>query len=216
VIVRTMRFGDGRPPSMPAAVTADDLPAFAPSTPAAPKLLGRSAYWHPFAGTVPRSVMRRILFVAALALGLTAAAPIAASYAAPSHAQAVGTGTLGQFGNPTAHVNANDTPAGLKGSFTISYPDGTSVAGVPACLFVDGTAAYVISRITQSSGARVSQNNWPVGNFLVIGVQDNGEPGTNDKLNFSPGVSAQPACAANMDASPVFTIVAGNYQVSPG
>jgi hypothetical protein len=159
--------------------------------------------------------MRRTFIVAGLALALSAAAPLAVSHAAASHDQVTGTGTLAGFGDPTAHVNANQTPAGLKGSFTITYPDTTSVTGVPACLSVSGNTAYVIGAITAASGPRQVGNNWFPGGFLIIGVQDNGEPGTAgpDLLNFSPGFDTQPECAPNHTATPVLPIVAGNYHV---
>ena len=105
---------------------------------------------------------------------------------------------------------------GVKGSFTITYPDGTSVAGNVTCLAVTGNTAYVTGKITESSGPRSVPNNWPVGNFLIVGVQDNGEPGTSgpDKLNFSPGFATDPGCGPNSAAVPVLNIVKGNYKVS--
>jgi hypothetical protein len=135
---------------------------------------------------------------------------------ASSHSQATGTGTLDQFGNPTAHVNAIQTKPGLKGSFSITYPDGTSVSGTPSCLSVNGDTAYVIGRIDESAGPRRDPENWQPGNYLVIGIQDNGNPGKDgtDNLNFSPGFTSQPACGPNSAAAPVIPIVDGNYHVS--
>ncbi len=158
--------------------------------------------------------MRRTVVVTALTLGIFGALPAVASQAAAGHGQVTGTGTLGQFGNPTAHVNAIQTPAGLKGSFDIAYPDATSVEGTPSCLVVNGNVAYVIGKITTASGPRVAGNNWQPGNFLVVGVRDDGEPGpAGDLMNFSPGFASAPACAPNGDATPVFPIVEGNYKV---
>jgi hypothetical protein len=158
--------------------------------------------------------MRKAPLVAAGAAALLTLAIPTAGYAAPSHDQATGTGTLDQsFGNPTAHVNAVQTKPGLNGSFTITYPDGTVAAGSPVCLSVTGNTAYITGRIDQSSGPRQTTNNWLPGNYLVIGVQDNGEPGRADRLNFSRGSSGNPGCGPTSDASPVFTIVDGNYQV---
>jgi hypothetical protein len=159
--------------------------------------------------------MRRILPVAVA----TAAAFVVMSAStafASSHAQATGTGTLDQFGNPTAHVNAIQTTPGLKGSFGITYPDGTSVSGTPSCLSIDGNTAYVIGRIDESAGPRRDPNNWQPGNYLVIGLQDNGNPGNGsaDSLNFSPGFTSQPACGPNSAATPVLPIVDGNFHVS--
>jgi hypothetical protein len=121
-------------------------------------------------------VMRKLLIIVTLALAVGAAAPAASAWASPGHDQATGTGTLGQFGDPTAHVNAIKTPAGLKGGFTIT---------------------------------------WFPGSYIVIGVQDNGEPGTAgpDQLNFSPGFATDPGCGPNAAAAPVFPIVTGNYRV---
>ena len=84
--------------------------------------------------------MRKLLFVVIIAsaagiVALTTPARAAASH----HDQVTGTGTLGQFGDPTAHVNAIQTAAGLKGGFTIAYPDGTFVVGSAACLVVSAT-----------------------------------------------------------------------------
>jgi hypothetical protein len=145
---------------------------------------------------------------------LIMAAPTA--LAAPANDVVAGTGTIGQFGDPQVHVNATDTAKGWKGSFTIEYPDGTYATGKVACASVSGGTAYVIGRITESGGPRVSALNWGVGNYIVIGVQDNGEPGTGDvpdQLNFSPGFNAKPACAPNGAATPVIPIVEGNFQV---
>src|SRR5215218_4634901 len=122
--------------------------------------------------------MRKLPLIVATAATLFAVAPAAPGYAAPSHDQVTGTGTLGQFGDPTAHVNAVQTNAGPKGSFTITYPDGTSVTRTPTCLLVQGNVAYVTGKITQSSGPRQETNKWFPGSYLSIGLQDNGEPGT--------------------------------------
>jgi hypothetical protein len=155
--------------------------------------------------------------IAAAAAAATAIllVPASAAYAAPGHDQATGTGTLDQFGNPTAHVNAVATATGVKGSFTITYPDGTTATGTPTCLSVSGNTAYLAGLISDSAGPRQSVNNWFPGLFLVIGVQDNGEPGTAgpDRLNFSRGFATDPGCQPNPDALPVFANVAGNYRV---
>jgi hypothetical protein len=158
--------------------------------------------------------MRKALFLTAGVVTLMTIAIPTAGYAAPSHDQATGTGTLDpSFGSPTVHVNAVQTKPGLKGSFTINYPDGTAVTGTPVCLSVTGTTAYITGRIDQAGGPRQAGNNWSPGNYLVIGVSDNGEPGTADELNFSRGSQTDPGCGENSAAKPVFTIVDGNYQV---
>jgi hypothetical protein len=159
--------------------------------------------------------MRKIALIVAFAATLFTVAPAAPSYAAPSHDQATGTGTLGPFGNPTAHVNAVQAKPGLKGGFTITYPDGTSATGTATCLSVNGNIGYLTGKITESGGPRQTANNWFPGNYLVIGVQDNGEPGTADKLNFSPGFATDPGCGPNgvTTPTPAFTIISGNYQI---
>jgi hypothetical protein len=165
-------------------------------------------------------LMRRLLLLLTLALAAAAAGPAVSASASPGHHdQVTGTGTLGQFGDPTAHVNAIQTAAGLKGEFTIVYPDGTFVTGPAICLAIAGTTAYVTAQITSAGGPRQQANRWLPGSFLVVGVQDNGEPGTAgpDRMNFSPGFAADPGCGPNGAATPVYPITAGNYQVfGPG
>jgi hypothetical protein len=110
-------------------------------------------------------------------------------------------------------VNGVQSAAGLKGSFTISYPDGTFVAGPATCLFVSGNTAYLTGRIASASGPRVQPEGWFTGSYVIIGVQDNGEPGTKDLMNFSSGFAANPGCGPNETAVPVFPLTAGNYRV---
>jgi hypothetical protein len=162
--------------------------------------------------------MRKRMFLLVLAGALGAAMPAVPASAAPAHAAVTGTGMLGQFGDPTTHVNAIQTAPGLAGGFTIAYPDGSFVAGQATCLFVSGSTAYVTGQITRSGGPRQQPENWLPGNYIVIGVKDNGEPGTAgpDLLNFSPGFAADPGCGPNQAAAPVFPIVLGNYQVVSG
>jgi hypothetical protein len=142
-------------------------------------------------------------------------APPVSSQAAPKHDQVTGTGTAGEFGDPQLHVNAIQAPTGAKGGFTIRYPAGTTVTGRVSCLTVTGTVAFVTGVITESSGLLVARNNWAPGNYLVIGVADNGEPGTAgpDRLNFSAGLPVDPNCGRNDLAIPTIKIVAGNFQV---
>jgi hypothetical protein len=129
-----------------------------------------------------------------------------------------GTGTLGQFGDPTVHVNGIQTAAGLKGGFMVTYPDGTFVAGSATCLFVSGNTAYLTGRIASARGPREQPEGWFPGSYLVIGVKDNGEPGTAgpDLMNFSPGFAGNPGCGPIGAATPVFPITAGNYNVVAG
>jgi hypothetical protein len=158
--------------------------------------------------------MRKLLAVVA---GTVCAVLVAtAGHAASSHDQATGTGTLGQFGDPTAHLNANQADAASKGGFTITYPDGTSATGTATCLAVDGDTAYLTAVITEAGGPRQEPNRWFPGSYLIIGVQDRGEPGTAgpDQLNFSPGFPTDPGCGPNAAATPNLGIVAGNYHVT--
>src|SRR5258708_27931542 len=120
-------------------------------------------------------VMRKLLFIVTLALMIGAVAP-ASAWASPGHDQATGTGTLGQFGSPTAHVNAIQAHAGLEGGFTISYPDGTFATGSVTCLFVAANTAYVTGQITSSSGPRQQADSWVPGRYLLIRVPDKGPP----------------------------------------
>jgi hypothetical protein len=157
--------------------------------------------------------MRKFIVIGAISAAFLIAAPATYALAAPSHDQIVGTGALGQFGSPTVHVNANQTQSGPKGSFTITYPDGTAVQGKVTCIFVNKKVGYVTGKITESSGPRSTPNNWAPGNFVVVGVQDNGQSGPDD-LNFSPGFAADPGCGPNGDAVPLFAIVSGDYRVT--
>jgi len=91
--------------------------------------------------------MRKLLLVVTIALAAGVLALAAPAWAAPDHNQLTGTGTLGQFGDPTTHVNAIQTTAGLKGGFTIAYPDGTFVVGSATCLF---------ERCNQKTGRRAA------------------------------------------------------------
>jgi hypothetical protein len=116
------------------------------------------------------------------------------------------------------HVNGIQTPAGLKGGFTVSYPDGTFLEGTATCLSVSGNTAYLTGQITSASGPREQPEGWLPGSYLVIGVKDNGDPGTAgpDLMNFSPGFAGNPGCGPNGAAVPVFPITAGNYHVFAG
>lgn len=174
--------------------------------------------------------MRRALVVAAAAAALTVTVPATAGHAAstdPSAAasptspgdQLTGLGTLGDFGNPTAYLAAVGTRWGAPGAFTITYPDGTYAIGASTCLVVNGKVAYITGKIALSGGPRRAANAWNRGNYLVVGVEDNGNGGaseTPDRLNFSPGTTADPGCGPNGMATPDFKIVRGNYRVVDG
>jgi hypothetical protein len=159
--------------------------------------------------------MRRLLFLVMLVVAIGAVAP-EASASVPAIPDGVsGIGMLGQLGDPVVRVTAVHIGPTTPGGFTIAYPDRTFVAGRATCLFVAGHTAYFTGQITSSGGPRSQAENWLRGTYIVIGVQDNGKPGTAgpDELNFSPGFAANPGCGPNGVATPVFPIARGNYDV---
>jgi len=160
--------------------------------------------------------MRKPLLLAALA----SAAVVAASLAITTPARAIsfgpsvtGAGTLGQFGDPTVRVTAVEAATGLQGTFTVTYPDRTKVVATDTCLFVSGTTAYVTGRILLAGGPRVKAANLTRGNYVIVGVADNGGAGS-DLLNFSSGFAVNPGCGPNFAATPVFPIVRGRFLVN--
>jgi hypothetical protein len=170
-------------------------------------------------GKEPSEMSRRIalLLTAALVAAMMVVS-VAPALAAPNE-KATGTGTLvlaPQFGSPTAHVNAIQTNAGLKGSFTIEYavgdprfPSGGFAKGKVTCLNVVGNTAYITGQITETTGLSPL---FDVGEYVQITVQDNGEPGAgSDGLNFSPGLGSDPGCATG--PAPI-TITKGNFVVT--
>jgi hypothetical protein len=160
--------------------------------------------------------MRRLLLTAVAAVTLFAGMPATGAQAATTTVESVvGAGTLGQFGTPTAYLGAIGNQRGQLGAFKITYPDGSYVTGTSNCLVVNGKTAYLTGKIALSGGARRDTNNWQRGNYMVVGVQDNGD-GTvvADKLNFSPGTVADPGCGPNSMAGPDFFVVKGNYWVT--
>jgi hypothetical protein len=160
--------------------------------------------------------MRKLLLTAAAAVTVFAATPATAAQAGANTVESViGAGTLGQFGTPTAYLGALGNQRGQLGAFKITYPDGTYVTGTSNCLVVDGKTAYVTGRVAFSGGPRRDANNWQRGNYMMVGIQDNGN-GTvvADRLNFSAGAATDPGCGPNSMASPDFFIVKGNYRVT--
>lgn len=162
--------------------------------------------------------MRKLLLTAATAAAAAtafAAMPAVGAQAATKVDSVIGAGTLGQFGTPTAYLAAASNQRGQLGAFTITYPDGTYATGMSSCVTVDGTTAYVTGKIVLSGGPRRDTNSWQRGNYLMIGVRDNGDGTTvADELNFSTGYATDPGCGPKDDASPVFFIVKGNYRVT--
>src|SRR5258708_32442310 len=96
--------------------------------------------------------MRKLLFILAVVLAIGVLAPAGSVWASPGQDQLTGTGTLGQFGDPTAHVNAIQTAAGLRGGFTITYPACTLAFSSAPRLFVSRENAY-FTRPRPYSGA---------------------------------------------------------------
>jgi hypothetical protein len=159
--------------------------------------------------------MRKLIVTAAAAVAAFAAIPAAGAQAAVRVDSVIGAGTLDQFGSPTAYLAAAGNQRGQLGAFTITYPDGTYVTGASNCLVVTDKTAYLTGKIVLSGGPRRDANGWQRGNYLVIGVQDNGD-GTvvPDQLNFSPGTVADPGCGPSAVANPYLYIVKGNYRVT--
>jgi hypothetical protein len=168
--------------------------------------------------------MRKFLTTAALAVAFLIAGPATAGYAATTEDDGitrgnylVGTGTLGQFGTPTAILGAYETQWGPLGAFTITYPDGTYAIGQATCLTVTGNVSFLTGKIAWSGGPRKETNKWLKGYSVIIGVEDNGNGGANeapDRLNFSPGSPTDLGCGWNITARPDFVIVKGNYRMA--
>jgi hypothetical protein len=159
--------------------------------------------------------MRKLLLTAAAAATVFAAMPAVGAQAATTVDSVIGAGTLGQFGDPTAYLAAAGNQRGQLGAFTITYPDGTYATGASNCLLVDGRTAYLTGRIALSGGPRRDSLRWQRGSYLLIGIEDNGDgTAVADRMNFSPGTTADPGCGPNPAASPDLVIVKGNYRVS--
>jgi hypothetical protein len=169
--------------------------------------------------------MRTLLFILTTGFILILFGP-AAAWASPSHYAVTGsgspavsgTGTIGQLGDPTVHVAADQTLSGSIGNFVISYPDGTYAYGPATCLFVAGNTAYLTGGIIAAAGPRQQALGWFAGRYIVIGVLDAGASiSVNpDLVNFSPGFAVNPGCGPNVAAAPVFPITSGGFQVSGG
>jgi hypothetical protein len=164
--------------------------------------------------------MRKLPYILMLgvAIGVAASAvPAAASVSAPvpgpsaSSLELVdGSGTLGQFDDPTVRVDVFQIQSAAVGETLITYPDGTTVLGRAMCLSVAGQTAYITTHIDYSSGPMVNARLMFPGRYVVIGIQAG--PGT-DLLNFSSGMASYPGCGPNGNATPVFPIVRGGFHV---
>jgi hypothetical protein len=156
--------------------------------------------------------MRRVAFVLALAL---AGALVSPGVATGTHSDGTGppkdlvagTGTLvvpQPFPQaPQLHVNAHRHPetGEADGHFYIRYPTTTPTGtfdfrGRVECLSVLGNNATVIGQIERVRGESPFSGGggFQAGNFVQIRITDNGEPGTFDRANFSPGSSTRQDC----------------------
>jgi hypothetical protein len=164
--------------------------------------------------------MRKLLFIVTIAWVICAFAPspARASVYQFEFAGVIGSGTIGQFGDPTVRVDAFKTAESTTGGFTISYPDGTFAFGSATCLFVSGNTAYLTSQILGSFGPRQQANGWFPRSYIVIGVVGNGKPGSagSELLNFSSGFAANPGCGPNAAATPVIPVTRGDFRVFGG
>jgi hypothetical protein len=174
---------------------------------------------------------RAAFFIGAIVAALFSApgAPMAASGSPttrPSRDSVTGTGTIvlaDPFGTPTVRVNARNVCGNAgRGTYSITYTDGTVVRGRVTCLFVEGNTAYVIGPIVRATGPRTegADATFDEGEFVAIGILDNDAgPTPNDmpdRLNFTPGLEEEPPCEPHDDAEPIFPIVSGDFVVVDG
>ena len=159
--------------------------------------------------------MRKLLYSLILGGIIAAVAPAVPASAStptfPSFEEVTGTGTLGQFSDPTVRADVIQFGQSAVGRTLITYPDGTFVAGLATCLSVTGDTAYITSRITFAYGPMAQARSFLSGNYVVIGIQATNEP--PDLLNFSSGMASDPGCGPNPAATPVFPIVRGGFLV---
>jgi hypothetical protein len=130
-----------------------------------------------------------------------------------------GTATILGFNNPQVHVNADRHPATneVHGHWYIRYPTtapggGFDMRGDVVCVDAFGNFATVIGQIERVKGTDpfFGGASFVEGNFVRITIQDNGEPGILDRVNFSPGSAVQQSCAP----SPGDLVISqGNYIV---
>jgi hypothetical protein len=121
---------------------------------------------------------------------------------------------------PQLHVNAHRHPetGEADGHFYIRYPTTTptgtfDVRGRVDCLGVLGNIATVIGQIERVRGVSPfagGGGGFQAGNFVQIRITDNGEPGTLDLANFSPGSPRPQDCTPAPGDLPISH---GNYVV---
>jgi hypothetical protein len=168
--------------------------------------------------------MKRFPFVLAVALTAILALAGAASGThsdgtGPKQDLVAGTATILGFNNPQVHVNAHrekNTQA-MRGHWYIRYPTtapggGFDMRGDVVCVDAFANYATVIGQIERTTGTDpfFGGANFVEGNFVQIRIQDNGEPGTLDRVNFSPGAGQQQSCAPSPGD---LAISQGNYIV---
>lgn len=146
-----------------------------------------------------------VLVVAAAVVGAHGAA-----FAGAPDAIVAGSGVLGpKYGSPMMQISSHGTGTEASGVFHLAYPHAGMVAGTVTCAAVSGTTAYVVGRIDRSRNA-----DWVVGNYVLLGVQDNG--GSLDMANFSPDQAAAPGCGPSIIATPNLPLVSGGFVVLGG
>jgi hypothetical protein len=112
-----------------------------------------------------------------------------------------------------AHVriNAKSGPSGQnpRGHFFLRQGS-FQFRGSVTCVLVVGNRASVGGRVTRSSGAGAP----PVGSGFVELIEDNGEPGRNDRSQTLFVASPPTTCPA--PTTPFFVVARGNYVVHDG
>jgi hypothetical protein len=147
------------------------------------------------------------------------ASPRADDLSGPKKDLVAGTATILGFNNPQVHVNAEryGTPEAIRGHWYIRYPTtapggGFDMRGEVVCVDAFLNNATVIGQIERVKGIDpfFGGAGFVAGNFVQIRIQDNGEPGFLDRVNFSPGSGSQQSCAP----SPGDLVISqGNYIV---
>lgn len=122
----------------------------------------------------------------------------------PKQDVVAGTATILGFNDPQVHVNAHRETGSqvARGHWYVRYPatapgGGFDMRGEVVCVDALANYATVIGRIDRTKGVPpfAGGAGFVVGNFVQIRVTDNGEPGTLDLVNFSPGAAVQQSCA---------------------
>jgi hypothetical protein len=112
-----------------------------------------------------------------------------------------------------AHVriNAKSGPSGQnpRGHFFLRQ-GGFQFRGSVTCVLVVGNRASVGGRVTRSSGA----GGPSVGSGFIQVIEDNGEPGRNDRSHTLFVASPPMVCPA--PTMPFFVVARGNYVVHDG